>query len=111
VSADAGTGRFTPAIAVDPFDHRAGGSELDVASTDADPTVPSTRGRGGRALTAILIADDRRVAVIDDSTVSVGDHLRDGARVSAIQPDRVFVVEKSGQWTVLVLANREGTRR
>jgi hypothetical protein len=57
-------------------------------------------------LTAILIADDRRVAVIDDATVSVGDVLSDGSRVSSIQPNRVFVVEKNGRWRTLTLANR-----
>jgi hypothetical protein len=44
--------------------------------------------------------------VIDESTVTVGDVLRDGARVSAIQPDRVWVVDKDGRWQMLTLTAR-----
>ena len=57
-------------------------------------------------MTAILIADERRVAVIDEATFKVGDVLRDGARVSAIQADRVWVVEKDGRWQMLTLTAR-----
>jgi hypothetical protein len=58
-------------------------------------------------LTAILISDQRRVAVIDEATVGVGDVLRDGARISAIQADRVWVVQKNGQWRMLTLSKPE----
>ena len=57
-------------------------------------------------LTAILVSDDRRVAVIDDAAVSVGDVLPDGARVSAIQPSKVFVVDNKGRFHTLTLTNR-----
>lgn len=57
-------------------------------------------------LTAILVSDDRRVAVIDDAAVSVGDVLPDGARVSAIQPSKVFVVDSKGRFHTLTLTNR-----
>lgn len=101
---------FRQSIAVDPFDGRSGGAaETTVASGSAIPTVPpapTARPQGGRQLTAILIADERRVAVIDESSVTVGDVLRDGARVSAIQPDRVWVVEKDGRWQMLTLTTR-----
>jgi hypothetical protein len=101
---------FRQIVAVDPFD---GGTDRSaqpaVASGAAIPTVPlpsAARPQGGRQLTAILIADERRVAVIDESAVKVGDVLRDGARVSAIQPDRVWVVEKDGRWQMLTLTTR-----
>jgi hypothetical protein len=76
-------------------------SSVSVASQSGSPTVSSGR---TRQLTAILVADNRPVAVIDDEVVSVGDVLRDGARVARIQSERVFVVEKSGKWRTLTLA-------
>jgi hypothetical protein len=80
-----------------------GGSDaaISVASRSGSPTVSSGR---TRQLTAILVADNRPVAVIDDEVVSVGDVLRDGARVARIQSERVFVVEKNGKWRTLTLA-------
>lgn len=100
---------FHASVTVDPLDSQPIGAEQSgVASAATGSTVPSSSA-GGRRLTAILVADERRVAVIDDATVSVGDVLPDGARVSAIQPDRVWVVEKDGRWRMLTLTNR-GTR-
>jgi aminoglycoside phosphotransferase (APT) family kinase protein len=55
-------------------------------------------------LTAILIADDRPVAVIDGSVVKVGDTLPDGARITAIRSDRVAVMERNGQHRVLTIS-------
>jgi hypothetical protein len=91
-----------PAVRVDPFRRSAVSVSSPVASVPGSPTVPAT---DARRLTAILIADDRRVAVIDERTVTVGDVLGDGSKVSAIQSDRVFVVEKNGQWRVLTLSS------
>lgn len=97
-----------PSVSVDPFDARPTVVEQSgVASPAVVPTVSSRPAPGSR-LTAILVADDRRVAVIDDATVTVGEVLTDGARVSAIQPDRVWIVDANGRWRMLTL-NR-GTR-
>lgn len=79
------------------FDYPA----ISVASPRGTPTVSTGR---TRQLTAILVADNRPVAVIDDEVVSVGDILRDGARVARIQSERVFLVEKNGKWRTLTLA-------
>lgn len=100
---------FGHTVAVDPFDPDAGEPrQAGVASGEPTPTVrtASETSAPGRRLTAILIADERRVAVIDEASVAVGDVLRDGSRVSAIQQDRVWVVEKSGRWQVLTLTTR-----
>ena len=105
IAADSIRGRLDVRVGIDPFGRATGVSQSPVASTEATPTVPLSTVSPNR-LTAILIADDRRVAVIDDATVTVGDVLRDGSRVSAIQPDRVFVVEKNGRWRTLTLASR-----
>ena len=100
---------FYQSVTVDPFEKgRTSVEPSGVASAATVPTVPSSSA-GGTRLTAILVADDRRVAVIDDATVSVGDVLPDGARVSAIQPDRVWVVDRNGRWRMLTLTNR-GTK-
>lgn len=85
----------------EPFGSWAGHPTNSVASPGGSPTVSNGR---ARQLTAILVADNRPVAVIDDEVVSVGDLLRDGARVARIQAERVFVVEKNGKWRTLTLA-------
>jgi hypothetical protein len=93
--------RSMVAVGVDPFGGAASFSELPVDSGDLDRPGASPRAR--TRLTAILVADNSRVAVIDDATVSVGDILRDGSRVSAIQHDRVWLVDRNGQWRMLSL--------
>lgn len=65
-------------------------------------TSPAPVGR----LTAILIADDGSVAVIDDQAVSVGGRLKSGERVASIREDRVWIVKPNGQWRALVLPGR-----
>jgi len=97
--------RFHMTVWNDPFGHSVNvDPQQSVASATRRPTVPPSS--AGHGLTAILVSDERRVAVIDDATVGVGDVLRDGARVSAIQPDRVWVVDKNGRWRMLTLMNR-----
>ncbi|MEX2179721.1 MAG: hypothetical protein WD801_13475 [Gemmatimonadaceae bacterium] len=76
--------------------------QLDVAPTPGTPTVSASRRT--RQLTAILIADDRPVAVIDGTVVSVGDMLSDGARITAIRADRVAVMERNGQHRALTMS-------
>jgi hypothetical protein len=87
----------------DPF----GGSQPvrsapSIAPGASTPTVSAIRSTT-RRLSAILIADDSPVAVIDDEVVRIGDVLPDGGRVSAIRSDRVFILEKNGRMRVLTL--------
>jgi hypothetical protein len=99
LSLDSASSRRQVSVAADPFEVAAI-SMLPADSEDVDrPTTARAR------LTAILVADNSRVAVIDDATVSVGDYLRDGSRVTAIQSDRVWLVERSGQWRMLSLTS------
>lgn len=93
---------FTASLDADPLVETSGESNVAVAQGAAAPTVSPSA--GAQRLTAVLIADERRVAVIDDAAVSIGDVLRDGSRVSAIQPDRVWIIEKNGHWRALTLA-------
>jgi len=88
------------ALRADPLETR--GYDLSVARGNDGPTVNTSR--RARQLTAILIADDRPVAVIDGSVVKVGDTLPDGARVTAIRTDRVAVMERNGQHRVLTMS-------
>ena len=76
------------------------------SATVAKGVEPSTVSRTGvseRRLTAIIIAGNRPTAVVDDKVVEVGDKLADGARVDAIQSDRVRLVDSTGRRRVLTL--------
>ncbi len=84
----------------DPFDAGAR-SGFAVAQGTRTPTVNA---RAGRQLTAILIADDRPVAVIDGALVNVGDVLPDGGRVASNRDGRVAISERNGQMRVLTIA-------
>lgn len=108
LGADSATPRFVAGLRHDPFAAGSEGSDeafsegVSVASGGGRPTV-TPKPAPTRTLTAILIANDRPVAVINDRVVEVGDDLEDGARVSAIQADVVWVVEKNGKWRKLTL--------
>ncbi len=104
VMPDSVAGRSVLRVAIDPFDpaRRESFDEPGVAPDRASGTVSRTPVAGPR-LTAILIADERRIAVIDEATVKVGDVLRDGARVASIQADRVWVSDKDGRMRMLTL--------
>lgn len=106
VSPDAAAARVEVRVPVDPFS-RSGPStdHSGVASGARSGSVSSTPSAGQR-LTAILIADERRIAVIDDATVKVGDVLRDGARVAVIDPDRVWLADRNGRMRLLTLSTR-----
>jgi hypothetical protein len=98
---------FQMPVRIDPFDSRISASTPAVAYGGGTRTVrPSGANSSGRVLTAILVANDRRVAVIDDAAVSVGGVLSDGTRVSAIQPSKVFLVDTKGRFHTLTLTNR-----
>jgi hypothetical protein len=97
---------FRIPVRIDPFGPSASTDDPAVAYVPATRTVRTSSDATGRVLTAILVADDRRVAVIDDVAVKVGDVLPDGARVSAIQPTKVFLVDRNGQFHTLTLTNR-----
>lgn len=91
----------TAFLRVDPLGQSA--ARIPVAPGQRAPTVNAG---GGRQLTAILIADDRPIAVIDGALVNVGDVLPDGGRVAAIRSDRVAIAERNGQMRVLTISGR-----
>ena len=77
--------------------------ELNVSST-----APVPRVRDRYVVTAILISKDRRVAVINDTLVSVGSILPGGIRVTAIENDHVEIVGRSGTRRMLSIKDSEG---
>jgi hypothetical protein len=100
--------RFVENLHYDPLEDRAvrPATGSPIASPRGNPTVSGSA--GARRLTAILVADDKPVAVVDDQVVAVGASLKDGARISAIRDNKVFLVEKDGKWRVLTLATGAG---
>ena len=99
-AAEADTAALAVAVGIDPFE--PGTAPVPVFDAES-PSVSQPAEPVKQRLTAILVADNRRMAVIDDATVGVGDVLRDGSRVSSIQTNRVWLVERSGQFRMLSL--------
>lgn len=62
------------------------------------PELPQREGVPVRrwVLSAIMITGSRRVAVVNDSLVSVGAVVGGGATVAAIEPDHVILIESGG---------------
>lgn len=60
------------------------------------------------ALSAILITDSRRVAVIDERLVGIGDLLADGTRVTAVERNFVIVTASDGSRRHLTLPDAGG---
>jgi hypothetical protein len=80
---------------------------LPLASTQPAPSAPATPRRTW-ALTAILITDVRRVAVINEQLVAVGDALPGGGRVAAVERDHVVVITADGSRRQLNLPDAGG---
>ena len=95
--------RSAIAVPADPFGRTGAANDHSTVAPIAPTGTVSSTSRGAR-LTAILIADERRIAVIDETTVKVGDTLRDGARVASIQADRVWLSDRNGRMRVLTLS-------
>lgn len=83
-------------VAIDgnPF---GGPPAAEPAATAPRPAQPAARPAPRWALTAIMIADDRRVAIVNDRLVRVGDRLDDGARVEAVERDHVVLITPGGE--------------
>jgi hypothetical protein len=59
---------------------------------------------GGWTVSAIMITDRRRVAVIDGRVVAAGDTIAGGARVASVEPRHVVVRERGGTMRQLRLS-------
>jgi len=98
----AGKSGYSGRLGSDPLGARQAPAAGGTVAPPGGVSTVSSSGRRGR-LTAILIADDRSVAVIDEQAVSVGDRLPDGSRVEAIRTDRVSILDRNGQRRTLTL--------
>ena len=81
-----------PRVAVD-------GSPFGVPRA-ADPTQgqrPAAAPAPRWTVTAIMIAGERRIAIVNDRMVRPGDRLADGARIEAVERDHVVLITPSGQ--------------
>jgi hypothetical protein len=103
VRGTSGTSGSGVRLSSDPLAPRQAGSSMPTVAPRGGVSTVSSSGRRTRRLTAILTVDQRSIAVIDDQIMKVGDRLPDGARVDAIEADRVSVVEQNGQRRVLTL--------
>ena len=106
VSPNSATSRVEVRVPVDPFGRAEPSIDHSSVASGARTGSVSSTSSAGQRLTAILIADERRIAVIDDATVKVGDMLRDGARVAVIDADRVWLSDNSGRMRLLTLSTR-----
>lgn len=66
-------------------------------------SAPSGPARPRWVVSAILLMDARRMAVVNDSVVVVGSTLPGGARIVEIQSDRVVLQESGGARRVVSL--------
>lgn len=82
----------------DPFASNDYTKIIDTAG--AAPVQPV---RERNVVSAILIANDRRVAVIDETLVSVGSTLPGGFRVTAIENDHIVIVTPDGVRRMLAI--------
>lgn len=48
-------------------------------------------------VTAIMIAGERRMAIVNDKLVRPGDRMEDGARIEAVEQDHVVLITPSGE--------------
>lgn len=48
-------------------------------------------------LSAIMIAGDRKIAILNDQMVRAGDRLEDGVRVERVESDHIVIITPAGQ--------------
>jgi hypothetical protein len=93
------TGNALRAGQPDPF------FSMDVVTTSdsLNRTVPRPAVRDRYVVTAILISNNKRIAVINEALVTVGSMLPGGFRVTAIENDHVEIVAPSGVSRMLAI--------
>ncbi len=92
-------------VRADSYDPFFSADLLASAPVVSGPIAPV---RDRYVVTAILISRDKRVAVIDESLVSVGSVLAGGIRVIAIENDHVEIVGPSGTRRMLTIKDTNG---
>lgn len=72
-------------------------------SGDDEPAVAAGPAKPRWVVSAILLTDAQRMAVVNDSVVVVGSSLPGGARIMEIQSDRVVLQEAGGGRRIISL--------
>lgn len=96
---------YVAGLTTDPFERsaRRAGGPAPFAAAAAAPGSAAPR-RSAWTLTAILITEARRAAVINEQLVGVGDALPGGGRVIAVERDHVVVATADGARRQLTLS-------
>lgn len=84
------------AVARDPFHPIAIDSPPARSTAAATDSHVVTTPRQSLNVSAILISDSRRAAVIDDVIVNLGGELPGGGRLAAVERDHVVVIDAKG---------------
>ena len=92
----------TPLISRDPFVAEA---PVVVAVQSGRPTEPPRAETNAPTLTAVLITQSRRAAVINDVLVDLGSRLGDGTRLTAVERDHVVLTDANGVRRTLTLSD------
>lgn len=94
VTADETRVGVPPRVVIDGSPFRAPPVAVEAAPLSPRPaTAPAPRW----TVTAIMIAGDRRVAIVNDRLVRPGHRFDDGARIEAVERDHVVLITPSGQ--------------
>lgn len=72
------------------------GQRTGTSGNPVGPGRETPRSPGWR-LSAIMIAGERRVAILNDRLVRPGDRLEDGTRVTAVEPDHIVLITSGGE--------------
>ena len=89
---DAGTGVVPLRVVIEGSPFRA-----SATASRPEPGRPVREPAPRWALTAILIAGERRIAIVNDRMVRPGDRLEDGARVAEVERDHVVLITPGGE--------------
>lgn len=92
----------TPLISRDPF--VAEGPAV-VAVQSGRPAEPARVETNAPTLTAVLITQSRRAAVINDVLIDLGSRLGDGTRLTAVERDHVVLTDANGVRRTLTLSD------
>lgn len=89
-----------PAPLVEPFLPPTYEDDEPAGAPDGTVSPP----KPGWTVSAILISDVRRVAVVNEELVTIGSRTAGGARIVAIEPDHVVLTEPGGARRVVRVA-------
>lgn len=94
VAVDVGRVGVPPTVVIDGNPFR-GPAVRRTAAPEAGPRAAPPAPRW--TVTAIMVAGEQRVAIVNDRMVRPGDRLDDGARIAAVERDHVVLITPGGE--------------